>query len=325
MYAFFTLCITARCFSHNTNKRTRQKGTQAEENTALAPFLQLSLSLSLTHTHTFTCTHILTRMIFFPHCSQTRERLQFVEYLHSTHNHIWNPDHDLVYQDMHLPLACYFIASSHNTYLMGDQLRSESSVEAYVRPLRDGCRCVEIDCWDGPGNEPIVYHGHTLTSKIKFQEVVKAVSEHAFDTTEYPLILSIENHCSLSQQEVMATMFTDAFGEHLITKPPDDCQEKHRDCYPSPEQLKFKVIIKHKKLEGASDSVVVSSKVGFGFWFLCLSFLAPFLLLSSYRQTQTQTETQAQRQTQRQTQTQTETRIVTLIQKHKNTQTKMNT
>ncbi|XP_073717810.1 1-phosphatidylinositol 4,5-bisphosphate phosphodiesterase delta-4 [Misgurnus anguillicaudatus] len=173
-------------------------------------------------------------------------------YLSSTEGSIFNPAKMDLYQDMTQPLSHYFISSSHNTYLLEDQIRGQSSIEGYIRALKRGCRCVEVDCWDGPNGEPVVYHGHTFTSKIFFKDVVSVLGKYAFKTSQYPVILSIENHCSVEQQKVMAQHLTQILGDQLLTSTLDG---KTPVSLPSPEDLKGKILLKGKKIGGLEDKM----------------------------------------------------------------------
>ena len=94
-----------------------------------------------------------------------------------------------------------------------------------------------------------LFQGHTLTSSVKFFDVIKTINEYAFVASPYPLILSIELHCSKPQQLKMAHYFVQVFKDRLA-KPLTDPKITN---LPSPKDLQYKVILKGKRIPTSTD------------------------------------------------------------------------
>lgn len=150
--------------------------------------------------------------------------------------------HDIVQStDYSKPLNHYFIASSHNTYLLGKQYAETPSVEGYVQALQQGCRCVEIDIWDGETG-PVVCHG-ILTASIPLLNVVKIIKKYAFVVSPYPLILSLEVHCNKENQQRISQILKETLDNMIY----NDFNKNNMKSLPSPNDLKHRIIIKVKK------------------------------------------------------------------------------
>lgn len=126
-----------------------------------------------------------------------------------------------------------------------------------------GCRCVELDCHDGNDGEPEVFHGMsktTFNNRLKFKDVIEEIKKYAFPTatngiaSDYPLCLSIENHCSKKQQDKMAVILQTILGDQLLK---EEIMQigKPIKTNPSPAELKNKIFLKGKTITEEPEKI----------------------------------------------------------------------
>jgi phosphatidylinositol phospholipase C delta len=109
-----------------------------------------------------------------------------------------------------------------------------------------------VDIYDGD-EEPVIFHGKTLTSKVSLREVCQAIMKYAFVTSPYALLISAEVHCGLEQQDKMVEIMTTVFGEALIQAPVEG--RPRIQFLPSPEDLKGKFLLKVSHTFSVTNSV----------------------------------------------------------------------
>lgn len=169
-----------------------------------------------------------------------------------------------VHHDMTAPLQHYFIYTGHNSYLTGNQLSSDCSDEPIIKALQRGVKVIELDLWPNSDEDDIdVLHGRTLTTPVPLIKCLKSINEHAFAKSPYAVIITLEDHLTPDLQTKVAKMVIEVFGEKLYQ--PDN---EHIDEFPSPEELKGKIILSTKppeeylKAKQSKDNKGKDSKLG---------------------------------------------------------------
>ena len=102
-----------------------------------------------------------------------------------------------------------------------------------------------------------------LRPRLLLSQVLEAIREYAFVASPFPVILSIENHCSLRQQGRTAALFKEVFGE-LLAEAPELLADGR---LPSPASLARKILVKQKRVKsrkGAGEAAAAGALDGDG-------------------------------------------------------------
>mmetsp|Transcript_45466 Transcript_45466/g.110127 ORF Transcript_45466/g.110127 Transcript_45466/m.110127 type:complete len:867 (+) Transcript_45466:123-2723(+) len=196
----------------------------------------------------------------------TLQKDQFEEFLFSDLNDAYDPEIQQMEQRLDQPLSAYWINTAFKTYrtrISGSGSSSTcASVEGYMKALIRGCKCLDLDCWDGPAMPnaniciPMVMGagGGVKTDgnsgNLLLRHVLDVVEAYLkMHPQSYPIILSIENYCTPPFQEAMALLLQEILG-HRLAVPPQTTNNSNNNWWdaslPSPEALRGRVILHSK-------------------------------------------------------------------------------
>jgi hypothetical protein len=185
--------------------------------------------------------------------SNTLSKGDFMRYLESDANDAFDPVKGWSGRtDMTQSLSNYWVMTSYDSH------KPSRGYDGVLSALQRGCRCIEVMVFDNASKEPVVCRSPSEAINPKeyttFVSMVKKMKifmrTYASDAALYPIVLSIENHCSMQGQVKVARYLQDVLGSSLYI--PKDVIAP----LPTPESLKGKVVIK-SKLPMSSDGTAV--------------------------------------------------------------------
>jgi hypothetical protein len=128
---------------------------------------------------------------------------------------------------MSLSFSQYHIATSHNSYLQGQQLFTCTSKTSARKILQDGARMIELDIfWEPSIKKVLVSHGRNMSPKfnlfcsvpLTLDMLCEQISEFITpDTSPIIIMLEVDLGSSLEGQNMSADVLREILGEYLVS------------------------------------------------------------------------------------------------------------